>query len=234
VRLAAGGATAGAMPLRVKICGVCAPGDAAHAIASGADYVGVIVAGPGPRAQGVAGAAVVFETVPPAARAGVFVDLPLEEVIAAAGALQLAVVQLHGSETPEDARAIARATGAAVWKVTHPADAADLDAAAARYGAAATGLLLDRASGGQPGGTGARFDWRSVAPARTLPRERGLDLIVAGGLTPNNVAEAVYVLRPDVVDVSSGVEAAVGRKSADGVVRFIEAAHGAARRLESE
>jgi phosphoribosylanthranilate isomerase len=209
--------------VKVKICGVCSAEDAALALAAGADLVGVIVSGPGPRAQGVERAAAVFREVPAAARAGVFVDLPAEDVVAAAIALELGVVQLHGSEDANYVAAVRRAlgdAGCAIWKVVHARQAVDIATAAARYRGAAHGLLLDSAGGG----TGRRFAWERVAPGR--PAAAGFTLAVAGGLAPENVAEAVALFGPDVVDVSSGVEAAIGRKSAARMRAFVAGARG--------
>jgi phosphoribosylanthranilate isomerase len=212
--------------MRVKICGVCSGADAALALAAGADHVGVIVMAPGPRAQGIDGAARVLAAVPPAARVGVFVDVPPAEVIAAARALELGVVQLHGSESPAAAAVVRHGAAAAVWKVVHAVTAADLETAALAWRGVADGLLLDSGTVRQSGGTGQRFDWDAVAPARDAAA--GFTLVVAGGLNADNVAAAVACFRPDVVDVSSGVEASVCRKSAARVHGFVAAARAAA------
>jgi phosphoribosylanthranilate isomerase len=114
-----------------------------------------------------------------------------------------------------------------VWKAVRVQDARDIAAAAVAYGSAVDGLLLDGWSPRGHGGVGARFDWDAAAPARaSVPA--GMELVIAGGLTPENVGAAARLLRPDVVDVSSGVEEALCRKSAERVHAFIAAARGGA------
>jgi phosphoribosylanthranilate isomerase len=139
-------------------------------------------------------------------RAGVFVDGTRETVAEAADRLGLDVIQLHGSETPEAAHAL-RSAGRIVWKAVRVKHAADVHAAIERYAGCVDGLLLDGWSAAAAGGTGARFDWAAVAAQRAA-WPAGLDLIAAGGLSPENVGRAVAQLAPDVVDVSSGVESA--------------------------
>lgn len=213
--------------MRVKICGVCRPQDAALACAAGADYVGVVVSPGFSRSRTTAEAAAIFAAAGSAGRAGVFVDPTLEQVRATAASLALDVVQLSGHEVPELGRAL-RADRPAhgrpqVWKVLRPTTAQALVQSAALWVDAADALLLD----GHKGGSGVPFDWDAIAAARwQLPP--GLTLVVAGGLTPANVSGAVAKLAPQVVDVSSGVEAALGEKSPEAVRAFIAAAHAAA------
>jgi phosphoribosylanthranilate isomerase len=216
--------------VHVKICGVCRASDAEVSLAAGADYVGVIVHGPGPRMQGVAGAAAIFAAVPAHRRVGVFVDGELDEVLEAARLLDLAVVQLHGGEAPAYVAAVAGA-GVRVWKAGHPANADEYDEFVREFAGTAEALLLDGGSAGQPGGSGRRFDWRAIAARRAGPVP---PLIAAGGLDAANVADAVKLLAPVGVDVSSGVEEAVGRKSAAKVRAFVQAAKRAASDLEQE
>jgi phosphoribosylanthranilate isomerase len=210
---------------RVKICGVCRAADAALAGAAGADYVGVILAPGYGRTLTVDDAAVVLAAAT-SLRAGVFVDGTRETVAEAADRLGLDVIQLHGSETPEAAHAL-RSPRRIVWKAVRVKHAADVHAAIERYAGCVDGLLLDGWSAAAAGGTGARFDWAAVAAQRAA-WPAGLDLIAAGGLSPENVGRAVAQLAPDVVDVSSGVESAPREKSAERVREFIEAARGAA------
>jgi phosphoribosylanthranilate isomerase len=203
----------------VKICGVCRAADARLALAADADYIGVIVHGPGPRVLGAARAAGVLDPVPTAARVGVFVDLDAAAVLDAASTLRLGVIQLHGEELPAEVARIHALATARVWKAVRPRDARDFAAAVASYRGIADALLVDAGTAGMPGGSGARFDWSVVAAHRA---ELGaLPLIVAGGLNPANVAEAVRRLAPSIVDVSSGVEEAIGRKSAAKVRDFV-------------
>jgi phosphoribosylanthranilate isomerase len=223
--LAAGGAAGRRRPA-VKICGVCRAEDAAVAAAAGASYVGVILVPGRPRSRTTAEAAEIFAGGYDVLRVGVFVDAPLQEIAAAAGRLRLDVVQLHGSEERGLVREVAARTGARVWKAVRVRDPGDVTAAAARYVGAVDALLLDGWSPRGEGGVGAAFDAAAVAPVRAkLPLE--LELVVAGGLTPDSVGDVVRLLDPAVVDVSSGVEEAVGRKSAARVRAFIAAAHAA-------
>jgi phosphoribosylanthranilate isomerase len=209
----------------VKICGVCSAADAALATAAGAVYIGVILAPGRPRTRTLEEAAAIFAATT-SQRVGVFVDPTRAAVDAAVAALRLDVVQLHGDEDAEFAASIA-AAGVRVWKAVRVRTPGDVAAAGGTYGTAVAGLLLDGWSAAGHGGVGARFDWAAAAPARrALPPQ--LELIVAGGLGPNNVAHVTTLLRPDVVDVSSGVESELCRKSAERVQAFIAAAHGAA------
>jgi phosphoribosylanthranilate isomerase len=209
---------------RVKICGICSAADAALADEAGADYVGVILA-PGRTRSQNAGAAEVILAASHAARVGVFVDPEESDVLTAIDRLRLAVVQLHGNEAPRLAERV-RQTGARVWKAIAVRDAAGLQAAAQAWSGAADGLLLDGWTPAGSGGAGVAFDWAAVASVRAeLPRQ--LHLVVAGGLDAGNVARAIGLLAPDVVDVSSGVESAPGRKSVDRVHAFVTAARSA-------
>ena len=217
------------MSVQVKICGICRPEDAAVAVESGADYIGVILAPGYGRSRTVEEAARIFEAGRGARRVGVFVDPAPDELAATADRLGLDVVQLHGGETPELIADLRRPGGFQVWKVVRPRTAADLLEAVTLYAPVCDGILLDgpgRASGAGAGWAGARFPWDAVAPARShVPR--GLALVVAGGLDPDNVAAAIACLAPDVVDVSSGVEAARGIKDPDRVRAFVAAARSA-------
>lgn len=205
--------------MRVKLCGICRPADAALAAEAGADYMGVILSRGFRRSQEAEAAARIYAAAGTVRRAGVFVDAAQATIEDAIAGFGLQVVQLHGAEPPDLARALRRPE-LEVWKALRPRDAAELLAAAEAYAGAADALLLD---GAGAGGSGARFDWEAVASVRDrLPR--ALRLVVAGGLTPANVAEAVARLRPDVVDVSSGVEAAPGEKSPQAVRAFLAAA----------
>lgn len=211
------------MSVRVKVCGLCRPEDAALAAQIGADYAGVILSPGFRRSRSLAEAKRICAAAGALSRVGVFVDAAPAEVEAAIAFLGLDVVQLHGMEPPALARGLRRA-GVAVWKALRPGDAAELLTAAESYVGCADALLLD---GAGTGGTGTRFDWQAMARVRDrLPA--ALRLVVAGGLTPENVAAAVALLAPDVVDVSSGVEAAPGEKSPRAVREFVVAARTAA------
>jgi len=212
--------------MRVKICGVCRPGDAARAVRAGADLVGVILAPGFERTCTEQEAAAILGSAGHALRVGVFVDAP-GDTAAIAERLRLDVLQLHGAETPEQAAALKLAGPWRVWKAARVREAEDFLDAVDLYAEVVDGLLLDGWSARAAGGTGAGFDWNEVAPHRVvLPAS--CELIVGGGLTSDNVTRVVDVLRPDVVDVSSGVESAQGWKSASKMDAFVAAARAAA------
>ena len=217
-----------AMPTapEVKICGLCRPGDAAAAVRSGADYVGVVLAPGFTRSQTVESAAPIFDAAAGARRVGVFVDASVGEVVDAAERLRLDVVQLHGSEPPDRVAALAAAGSWQVWKAVRPRSPEELATAARAYAGVADALLLDAWDPTRPGGTGVAVAWDQFAGARgMLPRS--LRLVLAGGLTPENVTTAVRRMAPAVVDVSSGVEQRPGEKSEERMRAFIEAARAA-------
>lgn len=205
--------------MRVKICGVTNEEDAAEAVRLGAWAVGLIHAD-GPRRVDPAvaaqiGAAQRRKTL----ITGVFVNPTLEEVVTAADNASMAMIQLNGEEGPSFCAEVARRTGARVIKAIHVASAADIHAAEAYR---TDYHLLDTRRPGLWGGTGKTFDW-------DLVRERSskVPLIVAGGLSPDNVAEAIAITHPVAVDVASGVEAEPGRKDHAKMAAFFAAADGA-------
>jgi phosphoribosylanthranilate isomerase len=208
--------------VEVKICGVCRAEDARTAGEAGAAWVGVILTPGRTRSQSPEGAAAILDAGG-VRRAGVFVDETVRAVIDTAVELELDAVQLHGDETPEMAAEIREAVRGEVWKAVRVRAPSDVVRSAALYGSSVDALLLDGWAEDAHGGTGTRFDWHAVAGSA---RPGDMRLIVAGGLNPDNVAQAVRVLRPAVVDVSSGVESAPGRKSPDRIRAFIAAAHG--------
>jgi phosphoribosylanthranilate isomerase len=209
---------------RVKICGVTRPDDAAAVAAAGADYVGLNFWSESKRR-------VDLGTAPAIARAardarpgvqivGLFVDSPPDAIQRVQLIVGLDVIQLHGDETPERCRAIAATTGLPVWKavaVTGPEAVADLG----RWPVDA--ILLDAPSVGR-GGSGRTVDWAVAADA--VRRHPGVEVVLAGGLTPDNVAAAIARVGPWAVDVASGVEIAPGEKDADRVRAFVRAARG--------
>jgi phosphoribosylanthranilate isomerase len=213
-------------PLQVKICGVCSAPDAALAGRAGASYVGVILA-PGFTRTVSVGEAGSILAAGDTGRAGVFVDAGVGEVLQVAAALALDVIQLHGAEAPEVAAELRAAGTVRIWKAVRVRSPVDVHRAIERYADLVHGLLLDGWSAAGHGGTGTAFDWAAAAaPLAALPS--GVELIVAGGLAPGNVGAAVAALHPDTVDVSSGVEQAVRRKSGRLVEEFMRAAQHAA------
>lgn len=205
----------------VKVCGLTRRSDAAAAAAAGATYGGVILAAGRSRSVGAAQAAELFAGIE-LRRTGVFVDAWEDEILESAGAVSLDVVQLHGDEPPRLAESL-RGAGLTVWKALRPRSAAELLAGIDRYAGVVDGLLLDGWSARGVGGTGASFDWDDLAPHRdVIPA--AVALVVAGGLKPENVARAAALLRPAVVDVSSGVETGPGIKDHRLIRAFVDAA----------
>lgn len=207
-------------PPAVKVCGLTRHQDAALAVEAGARYLGVILAPGGKRTVTAEAASAIFGDLS-ATRVGVFVDATASELHEAAARAGLHVLQLHGDEPPELAASL-RSEGFTVWKAVRPRDGEEFAEAARRYAGSVDALLVDGYSPHAHGGTGARFPWQEVADRRGLiPGD--VVLVAAGGLTPVNVAEAARVLRPGVVDVSSGVESAPGVKDEALVRSFVAA-----------
>jgi phosphoribosylanthranilate isomerase len=185
--------------VRVKICGVTTPEDALLACELGAAAIGLNFFPESPRCVSPFTAGTIVRVLPPfVAAVGIFVNWKPEAVMALAKALRLAAAQLHGDETPVDVDAVAEKT--AVIKALRPGG--DLR----RY-RSASAVLLDASCSGQYGGTGATADWQFARMATESHR-----IILAGGLTPENVGEAIRVVRPYAVDVASGVESKPGKK----------------------
>ena len=206
--------------MQVKICGICRAQDAATAAEAGAAYLGMILSARGPRALDLARAEDVARARGNARLVGVFVDEPVSDIVRAVERLALDVVQLHGDEAPDIVSVLRSRTPARIWKALRVHDRATTLRALDHYVERVDGVLLDGHAGAAYGGSGASFDWDLLRDARAI-LPRGVKLIVAGGLTPSNVAAAVAALAPDVVDVSSGVEAEPGVKSPELVQAFV-------------
>jgi phosphoribosylanthranilate isomerase len=197
------------MVVRVKICGVTSPEDARLAAAAGAFAVGINFHPASPRyVEPERGAAIAAALPEHVWRVGVFVDRARADVERIAAVVGLSALQFHGAETPE----YCRGWHLPVIKVARVRVRTDVEALAAY---AVELILVDTYVEGVAGGTGARFDW---ALLEGVDRSR---LVLAGGLTPENVAEAVRAVRPWAVDVASGVEARPGVKDPERVKRFI-------------
>ena len=207
----------------VKVCGITTVDDALLAARAGADAVGLVFWPGSPRRVDLETARRISAALPPfVLRVGVFVDAPRAELETAAREVGLDVLQLHGQEAPEDLSGLPRRVVKAV-----PVGPGFVAESALRYAGAADGILLDsRPSGASPpGGTGTTFDW---SLAREV-REKVPFLVLAGGLTPDNVGRALTAVRPDAVDVSSGVESAPGHKDPAKVRAFLDAVARTAR-----
>jgi phosphoribosylanthranilate isomerase len=203
------------MRVAVKICGIAALEDALAAVEAGADALGFMCWPGSPRRVDLRRAGEIVRRLPPfVARVGVFVDQDetfIREAVAACG---FDTLQFHGSESPEFCR---RFAPLAVIKGFRLRGAESLDGLAAY---ATNAWLLDTYVPGQMGGTGARFDWDLAVRAAA----RGVPVVVAGGLTPENVGDAIRQTRPYGVDVASGVEDRPGHKNAAKVRAFVAAA----------
>ncbi len=199
------------MAVRVKICGITRMQDLHDACHAGADALGFVFYEPSPRHVSIAAAAALVRALPPFVQSvGLFVNADPAFVESVLRDVPLDLLQFHGDEAPADCARFNRPYIKAV-RVNPQTDllkyAADFDAAC--------GLLLDACVPGHPGGTGERFDW-SLIP-QNLPKP----VVLSGGLTPDNVAEAVQRVRPWAVDVSSGVEAAKGIKDPNKMAQLI-------------
>ncbi|MGE5232408.1 MAG: phosphoribosylanthranilate isomerase [Deltaproteobacteria bacterium] len=208
------------MVVEAKVCGLTRPEDAAAAVAAGADYLGVVFAG-GPRVVTAGQAAAIVAAARGRLVLGVFGAQPVEEILRLRDAAGLGGAQLHGSYSARDAERL-RLEGLRVWRVLRLEAEADLDAlpAAADGGDA---LLIEPRVPGAEGGAGVALPLALAARARERLHGR---LVLAGGLTPETVAGAVGLVRPDAVDVSSGVEILPGIKDVQRMTRFLEAVRG--------
>lgn len=207
------------MSVIVKICGITNAADALAAANFGADAIGFIFHPQSPRFVPVEQAAHISQKLPMhIVRVGVFVDSPPELVFGAIAACGLNLLQFHGAETPEYCLQF----GLMSMKAFRIKDRDSLNALA-DYPTDA--WLLDSYVAGKLGGTGERFNWDLAREATAF----GRPVFLAGGLTPENVEEAVTTVRPYAVDVSSGVEEAPGKKDLIKVENFIKAAKGVPR-----
>ena len=205
------------MSVTVKICGVTSVDDAQAAVAAGADAVGLMFFEGSPRHVSLAEAKVIVESFPPSVvRVGVFVNADASLVNRAVLECTLNVLQFHGEESPEFCSQFGVMTLKAI-RVRDESSLAEME----RFGT--DGFLLDAFSKEARGGTGESFNWELARRAT----ECGKPIFLAGGLTAENVAEAVRVVEPFAVDVSSGVESAPGIKDAEKMRAFVAAAKGA-------
>ena len=203
--------------MHVKICGITRHEDAELAISLGAWAIGLIFHPPSPRAVDPAAAAEIGSAFHRQAEiCGVFVNRKLEDVVEIADICNLSMLQLHGDEGPEYASAVARRTGAKVMKAARVKDSASLQALNAFR--RVDYHLVDAHHADLVGGTGETFDWQLLRGRRSK-----VPLVLSGGLTPGNVADAIAATRPWGVDSASGTEAAPGVKDPGKVQAFFRA-----------
>lgn len=207
------------MSVEAKICGLTTPEAVDAAVRSGAHWVGFLTYPRSPRhVASIEQLTALGQRVPKGVgRVGLFVD-PDDQLLdqrLASGAIDL--LQLQGAETPQRVVEIRARTGTPVMKVIKVAEAADVERGITAFAGVADRLMFEAAGGTLPGGNGRPFDW-TILSGRTVP----LPWFLAGGLTPDNVAEAVRVTGARAVDVSSGVESARGVKSIALIVAFLD------------
>jgi len=199
------------MRTRVKICGITRREDAREAVRQGADAIGLVFYPPSPRALSVEQARDVIQGLTPFVTVvGLFVDEPRENVAQILQQVRIDLLQFHGQEPPEACIGFGRP----YIKAVRMRDGIDLLQVRQAY-KEASALLLDTYRPGQPGGTGAVFDWS------VIPRELAGEIILAGGLDPDNVETAVRRVRPYAVDVSGGVERSKGIKDGTKIAAFL-------------
>jgi phosphoribosylanthranilate isomerase len=208
--------------VEVKICGLTRAVDAELADAAGAAYLGVIFAG-GPRERSPVEARATLSGRR-ARKVGVFAAQSAAEIGQIASTVGLDVVQVHGAADPERIQALRAATGLEIWAVVRTPDGVLGDDAEA-LADAADALVVDALVDGRLGGTGVPVPWGALGESLDA-MHTGHRIVLAGGLTPENVAEAISYVSPMVVDVSSGVESAPGIKDHARIRAFVAAVRG--------
>lgn len=201
--------------VRSKICGITRIEDALAAVAAGADAIGLVFYAKSPRAVNVQQARAIIAALPPfVTTVGLFVNASRCELGEILDAVPLDLLQFHGDESAADCEGYHRP----YIKALRVKAGDDIAAACLAY-PRASGILLDTYVEGVPGGTGEAFDWSLV------PRELSKPIILAGGLSAENVAQAIAQVRPYAVDVSGGVEQSKGIKDQAKIRAFMQAVH---------
>lgn len=197
---------------RIKICGITRPKDGVAAVQLGADAIGLVFYPPSPRFIAIEQASSIIQALAPfVTTVGLFVNAERREVEEVLEHVPLSLLQFHGDEEPSYCSSF----GERYIKAIRMEEGVDLHRVAAEF-SSASGLLVDSYHPGIPGGTGESFDWNRI------PADLSLPLILAGGLGPSNIAEAVSSVHPYAVDVSSGVEASKGIKDSVKMSQFIQ------------
>jgi len=198
---------------RIKVCGICTVADAKLACSAGADAIGMVFYAKSTRNVTVETAMDIVSSLPPfVSSAGLFVNSARQEVNQVLSRVQLDLLQFHGDED----EAFCSSFDRPYIKAVRVKGDTDLSSLCQQY-ASARGLLLDSYNKDAAGGTGEVFDWGLIPKGLSLP------VILAGGLTPENVAAAISTVQPWAVDVSSGVEESPGKKDQRKIERFISA-----------
>ncbi len=200
------------MRTRIKMCGFTQPEDALKAASIGVDAIGLVFYAPSPRAVEIQHAQNIVHLLPPfVSVVGLFVNAAESEIKNILANVHLDVLQFHGDESVQSCEAY----GKPYIKAIRMRDGVDLKAKASAY-PSAQALLLDAYQKGMPGGTGSTFEWAAI------PDELCKPIILAGGLQPNNIAEAVTQVQPYAVDVSGGIELSKGIKDPFKMVEFVK------------
>ena len=202
------------MRTRVKICGITRREDAHFAVDAGADAIGLVFYKKSPRFVSNAQAAEISQIIPAfVTRVALFKDADQPFIQSVLQQVEIDLIQFHGSETADFCEQFKLPYIKALGMKDSACDAEYLESSVTAY-AAAKALLLDGHAPGEAGGTGDTFDWTTVA-------DIAKPIILAGGLTPDNVAQAIEIVRPFAVDVSSGVESAPGIKDKEKITAFM-------------
>jgi phosphoribosylanthranilate isomerase len=211
---------------QIKVCGITSVDDARISAAAGADAIGLNFFEGSSRYVALSRAGDIAASVPPAVvRVGVFVNAPLSQIQEACTVCQLAYVQLHGDEGPELIAQLAPYPVVRAFRLTDASTFVHIEqylSACRELGHLPHALLIDASVPGHYGGTGRRADWDAVS--RRPASAAAIPLVLAGGLDPDSVGEAIARVRPAAVDVASGVEQHAGHKDASLVRRFVEQA----------
>ncbi|MEM6580169.1 MAG: phosphoribosylanthranilate isomerase [Pseudomonadota bacterium] len=206
---------------RIKICGLTRVEDALAAIAAGADALGLVFYAPSPRSVDAAQAAEIVAAIPPlVTTVGLFVNASESEIRQTLDAVRIDLMQFHGDESP----AFCDQFSCPWIKAVRVRQASDIASTCEQY-QRARGILLDSWDKGARGGTGTTFDWNLAQGQWSKP------VLLAGGLDPDNVAEAVERVQPWAVDVSSGVEQSPGYKDSVKIANFVDAVRRADSKL---
>ena len=199
------------MRTRVKICGITRPDDALEAVRQGADAIGLVFYPPSPRAVTASQAAEILALLPPFVTVvGLFVNASRQEIAEVLSRTRLDMLHFHGDETPAECGG----HGRPYIKAVRMRPGVDLHDLSRKY-TGSVGLLLDSYQQGLPGGTGKTFEWDRI------PQDMRETIVLAGGLNPDNVEQAIRSVRPFAVDVSGGVEQEKGIKDTMKIAAFM-------------
>jgi phosphoribosylanthranilate isomerase len=199
------------MRTRVKICGITRVQDGVAAAAAGADAIGLVFYANSPRYVEIDQAAEIASALPPfVTKVALFVNAPADEVEHVIRQVSIDLIQFHGDESPD----FCAAQGKPYIKAVRMKPGVNLHAQRELYHQSC-GLLVDSYRAGVPGGTGESFNWSLI------PADLCAEIVLAGGLTPHNVAAAIRAVHPWAVDVSGGVEVAKGIKDAEAIKQLI-------------